>query len=339
MILDATLTELDANARGQWRGPLVVRAQGSIPLAEWAARCREWIGATLLEQGAILLRGWTVESPREFHDVAAVLCGPLLDYVYRSTPRHAVDDRVYTATEYPADRAIPLHSENAYQRDWPLRMALVCLEPAAGGGETPLAKVGHVTARIDGRTRDAFRRAGVMYVRNYGGGVDLPWQTTFQTESRSDVERACREMGIECEWGADDGLRTRQVCQGLARHPQTDEELWFNQAHLFHVSALGPDTRRSMLRVFGEPGLPRHAYLGDGTRIEERWLGQIRRAFDAEMVTFSWQRGDVLLLDNMQVAHGRMPYTGTRRVLAAMGTAVSSLAGVPLAGAASSISD
>ncbi|CAM5231048.1 hypothetical protein SANTM175S_04757 [Streptomyces antimycoticus] len=31
-----------------------------------------------------------------------------------------------------------------------------------------------------------------------------------------------------------------------------------------------------------------------------------------------WHTGDLLLIDNMLVAHGRRPYTGTRRVLVAM---------------------
>jgi len=40
----------------------------------------------------------------------------------------------------------------------------------------------------------------------------------------------------------------------------------------------------------------------------------------AETVTFSWQRGDVLVLDHMLTAHGRRPFTGDRRVLVAMGS-------------------
>jgi hypothetical protein len=41
-------------------------------------------------------------------------------------------------------------------------------------------------------------------------------------------------------------------------------------------------------------------------------------AFAREATVFSWQENDVLLLDNMQVAHGRRSYIGERRVLVAM---------------------
>jgi alpha-ketoglutarate-dependent taurine dioxygenase len=44
----------------------------------------------------------------------------------------------------------------------------------------------------------------------------------------------------------------------------------------------------------------------------------IRAAIAAETRSFPWQTGDILLVDNMAVAHGRAPYEGERRVLVAM---------------------
>jgi alpha-ketoglutarate-dependent taurine dioxygenase len=47
-------------------------------------------------------------------------------------------------------------------------------------------------------------------------------------------------------------------------------------------------------------------------------MDEIRGAYDSETVKFDWQRGDLLLVDNMLVAHGREPFTGNRKVLVAM---------------------
>ena len=69
-------------------------------------------------------------------------------------------------------------------------------------------------------------------------GLDLPWEQAFNSEDRQVVERFCRSNRIDLEWKADGELRTRQVCQAVARHPHTGESVWFNQAHLFHVSNL-----------------------------------------------------------------------------------------------------
>jgi alpha-ketoglutarate-dependent taurine dioxygenase len=48
---------------------------------------------------------------------------------------------------------------------------------------------------------------------------------------------------------------------------------------------------------------------------------ELRQAYQQETVSFPWQSGDVLMLENMLVAHGRESYSGERKILAAMGEA------------------
>jgi alpha-ketoglutarate-dependent taurine dioxygenase len=199
-----------------------------------------------------------------------------------------------------------------------LRLMFFCLEPAETGGETPLADSVKVTKRIDPAIQQQFVARDVMYVRNYEPGMDLSWQTVFQTSDKREVERYCSENGIHYEWKTRDSLRTRQVCQSMARHVTRDELIWFNQAHLFHISSLGERTRRALLEIYREEDVPRNTYYGDGTQIEDGVLEEIREAYRAETVTFTWKAADMLLLDNMLVCHGRMPYKGKRKVLAAM---------------------
>jgi len=157
-----------------------------------------------------------------------------------------------------------------------------------------------------------------MYVRNYSDGVDLPWQTVFQTTDRSAVEDYCRSASIEFEWKDASHLRTRQIRPATAIHPVTGQAVWFNQAHLFHVSSLTPALRESLLSLVEETELPRNSYYGDGSAIEESVLDEIREVYRQSAVIFPWQQGDVLMLDNMLAAHGRMSYTGPRKVLVAM---------------------
>jgi alpha-ketoglutarate-dependent taurine dioxygenase len=311
------------------RLPLLARpARSAVRLDAWLGDNRCKVGPLLSRHGAILFRGFGLAGAQDFEPVVASLSGEALDYVYRSTPRTAVGNRIFTATEYPPRQNIPLHNENAYQLDWPMRLLFYCVRPAEQGGETIIADMLKVTARIDPRVREGFLGRGVMYVRNYGGGVDLPWQTVFQTGDRAEVEQYCRDHQIDFEWKADDCLRTSQTCQAMARHPETGDQVWFNQAHLFHVSGLEPGPRRAMLSVFGEENLPRNAYYGDGSPIDEDALEDIRRAFDAETIRFPWEAGDLLLVDNMLVAHGRSSYRGARQVLVAMTDSYSNSCGV-----------
>lgn len=305
--------------------PLVVQpALDGVSLNKWAADHREWIETNLINHGGILFRDFAVSGTDDFEQFMNVLTRDLLDYSYRSTPRTQVSGKIYTSTEYPADQHIPMHNEMSYSRSWPMKIWFYSIKVAEQGGETPISDSRKVLAGIDPAVRRRFAEQGVMYVRNYGAGIDLPWEEVFQTSSREEVEAFCRSNGIVFEWKDGNQLRTAQVCQAIATHPTTGEELWFNQAHLFHVSSLQPELRDSLLATLGEEKLPRNTYYGDGSPIEAEVLEQIRTAFDQATIRFPWQEGDILMLDNMLVAHGRAPFKGARKVVVGMAESIES---------------
>jgi alpha-ketoglutarate-dependent taurine dioxygenase len=268
--------------------------------------------------GAILFRDFGLLPLGDFEELLTRISGELVDYSYRSTPRTQVSGKIYTSTSYPAHQTIPLHNEMSYSRQWPMIIGFLCIEPSPEGGETPLADSREVFAQIDPAVKEEFSRKQVMYVRNYDDDLDLSWREVFQSNSRAEVENYCSKAGMTVEWQGENGLRTSQVCQAVAKHPVTGEMVWFNQAHLFHVSSLDADVRNS-LQLGNEP---RNAFFGDGTEIDETALAHIRSVYENQLVTFSWQRGDVLILDNMVTAHGRKPYRGPRQIVVGMGRLV-----------------
>jgi len=297
---------------------LATPAVPGVDLVSWAGRHRELLRSRLIENGAILFRGFEVAGVEGFEEFIRVIAGPLLEYKYGSTPRSHVSGGIYTSTEYPAHQEIPLHNEMSYSRDWPLKIWFLCVQPALEGGETPIADSRRVFERIDPAVRDRMMRKGVLYVRNYGEGLDVPWQKVFQTEDRERVEEFCRAAGIDFEWREGDRLRTREVCQAAEEHPVTHEAVWFNQAHLFHVSNVSAEARDQLLASYAQEDLPRNSYYGDGSPFDGADLEQIREAYRAEAVAFPWHAGDILMVDNMLTAHARKPYSGPRRVVVGM---------------------
>jgi alpha-ketoglutarate-dependent taurine dioxygenase len=279
---------------------------------------REGIQDELTANGAILFRGFSVLSAEQFESFARRITPDLLTYEFGSTPRSRVEGHVYTSTEYPAHQHIPLHNEQAYTNEWPLKIWFYSAAVADEGGSTPLVDSREVYRRLSPKLRERFESKRVMYVRNYGSGFDLPWQTVFGTERRDSVERFCRKAGIAWEWNEDGELRTRQVCQAVATHPRSGALVWFNQAHLFHVSSLEPAAREGLLSIMTEDELPRNAFYGDGSPIEPAALEEVREVYKQLAFEFAWREGDLLLLDNMLVAHGRAPFRGKRKVLVAM---------------------
>jgi len=288
----------------------------------------EWIGANkakietaLHANGGVLLRNFGIYSVSEFNKVVQSLYPNLLDYTYRSTPRTKLGGKIYTTTEYPADRTIPLHNENAYSDSWPNRICFFCAIAPEEGGETPIADSRRVYNKIDSKIRSKFELKGILYVKNYNKGIDLSWQEVFQAENKEDVDKFCKEHGIEAIWkNAEEGpeLTTKQVCQATYIHPTTKEKVWFNQAHLFHSSALHSKDRDTLTSALGEQNLPRNTFYGDGEAIETGDLDHIRKIYDEEKITFTWHKGDLMILDNVLVAHAREPFKGERKIVVAM---------------------
>jgi alpha-ketoglutarate-dependent taurine dioxygenase len=317
------VVELDSVRLGEIRPsqglPLVIEPLNpEKELATWIEGHRVWINERLCERGGILFRGFPVSNLEEFERTALALSGAMAEYVYRSTPRTRVQNRIYTSTEYPPDQTIPMHNENSYAAVWPMKIWFFCEKAAEQGGQTPIADSRLVYRCMNPKVRDKFAEKKVMYIRNYSNDIDLPWQTVFQTENKTEVEAYCREASIEWQWIDDTRLRTWQIREAIASHPQTGDVVWFNQAHLFHLSSLEPDVQKSLLETCGEEFLPRQTRYGDGSPIEEEALQEVRRAYDEAIVEFNWQPGDLLLLDNMLTAHGRRPFRGARRILVAM---------------------
>ncbi len=84
------------------------------------------------------------------------------------------------------------------------------------------------------------------------------------------------------------------------------------------MSSLESEIRDALLAVVDEAELPRNVLYADGSAIEDGVLDEIRAAYAATTLSYAWEAGDLLLLDNMLTSHGRAPFAGPRRILVAM---------------------
>jgi len=286
----------------------------------WVKNNENSLKDCLRKFGGILLRGFDIYAVSEFNKIVQILYPNLLEYVYRSTPRTKLGGKIYTATEYPANRVIPIHNENSYSKKWPKIIFFFSVIVPLEGGETPIADSRKIYQKIDQSIREKFESKGLNYVRNYNVGIDLSWQEVFQTDNKEEVNQYCKDNGIDYEWKNCGGteLKTTEFCQASIIHPVTGEPVWFNQAHLFHISALKENDKFDFIREVGEENLPRNVFYGDGSPIENESLEHIRRIYEEEKIKFKWRKGDIMILDNILMAHGRETYLGERKIAVAM---------------------
>ena len=271
--------------------------------------------------GALLFRGFAFKEASEFAQFVRAFSGKTpLDYVGGASPRIKLGGGVYTSTEYPRHYTLSLHNELSYTYRWPEHLYFFCVVPAERGGETPLGDSRALLRKIDPEVVGRFKERRIRYDRRLHGGrgVGLSWQDAFETDDRTAVERYCLEGNVSFRWDEDGGLRTSTVRPATHAHPRTGEEVWFNQADAFHTTGMHPETYRSLIAQMSEGDFPLGARHGDGSPLDPLALEHVREVMAAEMALFQWRAGDILVLDNVLTAHGRMPYEGPRKILLAM---------------------
>ena len=295
----------------------IMAKEEGISLLDNISQYKDQVETILSTVGGVLFRGFSVPSVEDFQQIAKSFNFPLLSYEFGSTPRSSVTSGgVYTSTEYPEHQHIPLHNEKAYTREWPMKIWFHCVQQPKLGGETPIVDSRRIYDYMPEDIRDKFSE-GLLYVRNYGE-FDVPWEDVFNTTDKREVEAYCEKSEIDFEWKEDGSLRTQQLCQGVEEHPKTGELVWFNQAHLFHESNLQEEVREFLIDAYGSEGMPRNVFWADGSPIEDDVLNRVRQVLDEHTVMFPWQNGDIVMLDNMLVAHARTPFEGPRKVVVAM---------------------
>jgi alpha-ketoglutarate-dependent taurine dioxygenase len=301
--------------------PAHKRSTSAQALTSWAIDHREQLRGWLDNEGAVLFRGWHIKDTEDYRSVATAMLTELRPYIGGDAPRRTAGDGIYDVTSFPSSEALPLHNELSYAGWWPSTISFCCLQPAQSGGQTTVADGRVIYTRLPTEITQRFKELGVTYHQHlrdeqdgrYGG---KSWQETFETDSRQNVERYCREYNMTFTW-TELGLLTSKTNLGVVETPIGP--CWFNQADLWHA---GFDRLKYRHTSAGSYDVLRcigcHAQFGDGSEIPINYLLQIRRTCDDIAIKIHWRPDDVLILNNHQKMHGRAPYTGSRTLLAAM---------------------
>jgi alpha-ketoglutarate-dependent taurine dioxygenase len=295
---------------------------------------RDVLRRRLLEHGGLLFRGFPIENAQDFADaIDALGTGSSVNYIGGDSPRTKITGAVYTSTEAPAAVKIPLHNELSFVQHFPKHIFFFCEVAPAERGETILGDARRVYRALDAGVRARFIEKQLKYVSAYYGEsllMDLvnslqkshkSWREVFETTDRAEVERLCREHDFDFEWHDESWIRISQTRPAALQHPETGEWVWFSQAHLydFNPRLLGAWRFVAAKLFYARRHMRLHEiFHADGSRVQRADLYHLMDTLDANTVAFPWQKGDMLVLDNVLSMHGRATFTGSRRILAAM---------------------
>jgi len=296
--------------------PHIIQGSGSLP--DWMRANKTQIDEKLAQIGTVLFRGFDITSAE--HVDAAVEAYGEDGFTYEDSLSNAVrvnlTPRVFTANEAPPDVSIFLHHEMAQTPLYPSKLFFSCLIAPETGGATPICRSDIVLERLsdaEPKLVQALREHGVRY-SNTMPAMDDPlsgqgrsWRSTLSCDTRDNAEARLDKLGYSYVWNSDDTLRvTSPALPAIWRLPDGTES-FFNQL----IAAF-----RGWKDARNDPS--KSVTLGNGEPLDIKALQTAIDIADELSFDLNWQKGDVALLDNYRVMHGRRPYTGKRRVVAAL---------------------
>jgi hypothetical protein len=211
-----------------------------------------------------------------------------------------------------------MHHEGSYAAEVPGLILFGCLTAPAKGGKTEIADSQRVLQALPPKLVAPFERDGWLLTRMYHE-VGVPWTEAFGTEDRAQVDAYCAVAGLDREWLTGGRLRTRQRRAAVVPHPGTGTPGWFNQIAFLNELTLDPVILGYLVDLYGPSGLPFNTAYGDGAPISRDTVETINEVYRQASVGEPWQDGDVLIVDNIRMAHNREPYEGNREIVVIFG--------------------
>lgn len=279
-------------------------------LREWGGAARRAIEENIGGTGAVLLRGLPMRSAEEFaHFWKGCLeeeaPEPLVEGRYTSLGPAAGRDKlsgIDLATNVPPDFLLLNHNELCYNPTTVGRIGLYCVQDAPVGGESTMARNCDLGTTHSAAVREFLaEHGGVLYSRTFFDAKNPPppqvttaalgsWQGKCalpDDAAREDADAFFLEMGFakeELEWDANGCLTVTNVHPGYVRDGPSGDEAWWNIVHTGSLTA------------------------ADGTPFPPKLVAEVQRTAWEHTYAFKLRPGDWLMLDNMRVQHGRLPY-------------------------------
>jgi len=157
-------------------------------------------------------------------------------------------------------------------------------------------------------------KEGVCYTRVLPDGDDPSspigrgWQATFQAETKEQAEAAATKQGITWEWTEEGFLKTTTaVLPAVREDTRTGKQTWFNSVIAAYLG--WEDSRNDRRRAVS---------FANGDYMPEEAMKTLEETMEELAVDFTWEKGDVCMIDNRQALHGRRSFDPPRRILAAL---------------------
>ncbi|OKH52346.1 hypothetical protein NIES2101_15235 [Calothrix sp. HK-06] len=301
--------------------------------------------------GAVLFRGFEIEDGNEFQKVLELLNIQLESvYHFGSAHRVRITDKVFTSSEAPPDTIIAPHNELNMVPWRPNILAFFCQVQPDVYGETPIINTEKLFNDLSPSLQHKianYPQRFVRYVPKHLLGL------VFEGLSREEISKLLTEQEFDFNWEEDGSLNFECSYITLFSHPRTSrlcfclsivdclvsrewyknigqryslgKNLYYNwlPASLYKEYQQRLTTAATVVDGSQKRTSTLNAYFvnrnNESTTITEAEAKELGKAEWKNSAIFQWKKGDILLIDNLQVAHSRLNTAQKRKILTAFG--------------------
>lgn len=296
--------------------PCIIQNDGSVTTLEQA---KEWIKTNLdaLKKelnatGAILFRGFPVDSPQTYDAFFATF--GYGNFTYKESLSNAVrinhTEYVFTANEAPKDVEIYLHNEMAQTPIYPNIISLFCESAAEEGGATAVCRSDLIYDRLVAEMPEEtnkLEQMGIKYTTVMpsedapSSGQGRSWKSTLSVDSVEQAEARLTNLGYSWVWNEDGSLAAQTGALPAIKSFEEGRKVFFNQIIAAYMGWKGVRENPSKALCYG-----------DGSAFSKEFLEKIVEISRELAYDIAWQDGDVAIVNNHLAMHGRLPFKGDR---------------------------
>jgi alpha-ketoglutarate-dependent taurine dioxygenase len=222
---------------------------------------------------------------------------------------------VMTATGKTQEFPVPLHGELYYFAVKPRLLWFMCeTPPPDGGGETTICDGADLLEALPAPTREFLTDRAIVFHRRLAGDE---WRQSFMTDDIDEVRRICAANATEVAYDpSDDVVRTAYRCSAVIEAPDGRPAFVTSLLPIYYAEVIQRAGKAAeVLKGSSDRTPPMTVRTDDGQEIPAEVIGDLM-ATGAELETaVTWRRGDIVVVDNARVLHGRAPSSSPERMV------------------------
>lgn len=285
---------------------------------EWLNKNYSKILNELTVYGAILFKNFKINDILSFDKFISSFKLP--NFPYKESLSNAVrlnrTERIFTANEAPCDISIDLHHELAQTPIYPSKLFFYCEKAADFGGYTPICRSDILFERLISTIPNFIKNCiqkGVRYthvmppIMDSQSGQGRNWKSTLSVSGKLEAEEKLNKLNYKWTWLDDNYLEVTTPILSSVKKMKDGRKVFFNQI----IAAFNGWDRKNNNK--NKP-----VCFGDLSQINKKDIEIANNIIKDIVYDIKWQNGDIAMINNFFIMHGRRSFRGSRSILASL---------------------